>query len=126
MSTASVDVTCHGRVRHRERVERRSQSVPERVNRLFRPAPLMKNFSPIAIKRTTYCNDAILVPAKLGTTFRRPFGDQTTPVLQRSTRYLARKYPGVRPYDRAPTDRRTATIRQWSIVAARFTPRLTM
>jgi hypothetical protein len=31
MSTASVDVTCHGRVRHRERVERRSQSVPERV-----------------------------------------------------------------------------------------------
>ena len=39
------------------------------LNRLFRPAPLMKNFSPIAIKRTTYCNDAILVPAKLGTTF---------------------------------------------------------
>ena len=36
------------------------------INRLFRPAPLMKNFSPIAIKRTTYCNDAILVPAKLG------------------------------------------------------------
>ena len=32
MSTASVDVTCHGRVRHRERAERRSQSVPERVN----------------------------------------------------------------------------------------------
>ena len=31
MSTASVDVTCHGRVRHRERAERRSQSVPERV-----------------------------------------------------------------------------------------------
>ena len=27
MSTASVDVTCHGRVRHRERVERRSQLV---------------------------------------------------------------------------------------------------
>ena len=31
MSTASVDVTCHGRVRHRERVERRSQLVRKRV-----------------------------------------------------------------------------------------------
>ena len=31
MSTASVDVTCHGRVRHRERVERRSQLGRKRV-----------------------------------------------------------------------------------------------
>ena len=49
------------------------------LNRLFRPAPLMKTFSLIAIKRTTYCKDAILVP-----------GDQTTPVLQRSTWCLAK------------------------------------
>ena len=31
MSTASVDVTCHGRVRHHERVERRSQLGRKRV-----------------------------------------------------------------------------------------------